>query len=74
LAFVVFAYSLHFRPAFCWTLDDYKAAADTDLQAAIQREQNALDLDSFVGLTMDEALSKVNQRIASVIFLPMVTR
>jgi hypothetical protein len=69
---------LHIRftsaPAFCWTLDDYKAAADTDLQAAIQREQNALDLDSFVGLTMDEALSKVNQRIASVIFLPMVTR
>jgi hypothetical protein len=44
------------------------------LRSAIQREQNALNLPSFVGRTMDAAWAKVNQRQVSGVFLPLTSR
>ena len=33
-----------------------------------------LDLDSFRGLTMDEALQAVEDQVQSQLFLPLITR
>jgi hypothetical protein len=55
-------------------LEQIEAAASPQLRLAIQREQNALNLPSFVGRTMDAAWAKVNQRQVSEVFLPLTSR
>jgi hypothetical protein len=52
----------------------YESKAGPELAAIIRQEMDALDLQSFAGLTMDEALAKVNERPVSELFLPNISK
>lgn len=55
--------------------DDMKNAThDPALAAQIQRELAVLNPDSFVGLTMDEAVGRLEERVQGQLFLPFVVR
>jgi len=53
-------------------LDIYAAEASPELAATIAEERAALDLPAFAGLTMDEALARVNERELESVYLPAV--
>ncbi|MCA9972203.1 MAG: VCBS repeat-containing protein [Anaerolineales bacterium] len=48
------------------------AEASPELAARIQFELDVLDLDAYVGLTMDEAQAQLGERIQAVVYLPVV--
>ena len=55
-------------------LEQFHWYGGPELRAAIERELEILNLPSFIGLTMDEALAKVNERPLTSTYLPIVTR
>ena len=55
-------------------LDTYAELGSPELQTAIQTELAALDIETYVDMTMNEALATVNTRSISELYLPLVLR
>ncbi len=56
-------------------LDDYKTFGSADLASTIASAEAIVDLDSYVGLTMDEALARFETiEIERTTYLPLVMR
>ncbi len=52
----------------------YKGLASPELRAVIEAEEAALDLPSFIGLDMDQAWTKVQEREIREIWLPIILK
>ena len=52
----------------------YKALASPQLRAIIEQEEAILDLPTFIGLDMDEALAKVEEREIFEVWLPVILK
>lgn len=55
-------------------LSIYAQNGSSNLQSVIETELEALDLESFIDMSMDEALAQVNTRSVSEVYLPLVLR
>lgn len=53
-------------------LEDFEMRASPELARVIQQEREALNLPDFAGLSMDEALVRVNEREVGCMYLPAV--
>ncbi len=58
--------------ALAGVVEQFRVAANPDLQATIAREQNALALDEFIGRSAASAWATLNERIIGEQFLPVV--
>lgn len=53
-------------------LERFEAEASPELAGVIQEEREALNLPDFTGLTLDEALARVNAREMESVYLPAI--